>query len=198
MNETNLNAELLSAESRGRKHIPLAVFAVIVIHIALFLVLLIAAGCRARARARQNAPVTEMAAQQLPQAGQLVQEAAGGSETAAPPAQMAAASPISQKAEQVIASEPVIEKERVSAPGPQRTAQRALPSRPRADAEPAAGSIARTYVVQPGDTIGKIAKDHGVTVQSIKADNKLKKDVIYPGQKLRVNARKPARQMASI
>src|SRR5688572_28383161 len=52
MNETtNLNSELLSADARGRKHIPLAVFAVILIHIVLFLVLLIAAGCRAKARA---------------------------------------------------------------------------------------------------------------------------------------------------
>ena len=54
MSETDINSELLTADARGRKNIPFAVFAVIFIHIVLFVVLLIAAGCRAKARARRN------------------------------------------------------------------------------------------------------------------------------------------------
>src|SRR5688572_6122784 len=53
---TELNSELLSADARGRKHIPVAVFAVIAIHIFLFVVLLIAAGCRSSARAKAKVP----------------------------------------------------------------------------------------------------------------------------------------------
>src|SRR5262245_64511886 len=65
---TNLNTELLSADARGRKHIPFAVFAVILIHIVLFLVLLVAAGCRAKARAKRNLhSAPEMLAQKAPQ-----------------------------------------------------------------------------------------------------------------------------------
>lgn len=197
MNEMNINAELLAAGSRGRKHIPMAVFAVIVIHVALFLVLLIAAGCRAKAKAQLDAAGSPVAASQA-------QPQESPTHPALMPAgvEPAAATPAisSTTAEPVIASEPVVERERVSAPGPQRTAQRALPSRPRADGSPGptVGEVSRVYVVQAGDTIGKIAKDHGVTVQSIRQDNKLKKDVIFPGQKLRVNARKPSRQLASI
>ena len=63
MNETTLNSELLSADARGRKQIPVAVFAVIMIHVVLFVVLLIAAGCRSTARVKRNAtPAPEAAA----------------------------------------------------------------------------------------------------------------------------------------
>src|SRR5687768_10319157 len=53
---TELNSALLSADARGRKHIPVAVFAVILIHIVLFVVLLVAAGCRSSVRAKANRP----------------------------------------------------------------------------------------------------------------------------------------------
>jgi hypothetical protein len=210
MNETNINTELLAAESSGRKHIPLAVFAVIVIHVALFLVLLIAAGCRAKARAKQDASDAAVAAAQAPEAA---------SEAVHPelmPAGVELASaganevqqPISRAEEPAMATEPAIERERASAPGPQRAPQRALASRPRAESSPAAARNVsgagrragepRIYVVQPGDTVGKIAKEQGVTIQSIRTENKLKKDLIYPGQKLRLSPKQTPRQMAAI
>jgi hypothetical protein len=69
MNETTqLNSELLSADARGRKHIPVAVFAVIVIHIVLFMVLLIAAGCRSTARAKQSITPAPDSVEQQPSA----------------------------------------------------------------------------------------------------------------------------------
>ncbi len=43
------------------------------------------------------------------------------------------------------------------------------------------------YVVNPGDTLGKIAKKFNTTVALIKRANKLKSDKIYVGQKLKVN-----------
>jgi len=42
------------------------------------------------------------------------------------------------------------------------------------------------YEVQPGDSLGKIAKKHNTTVALLKKANGLKKDVIYPGMKLKV------------
>lgn len=179
MNQTDLNAELFAAESRGRKHIPLAVFAVIMIHVILFLVLLIAAGCRAKARARLNLE---------PAAETAVQAAPAQAESALRPDALAAVEPrnrISEPDESVIASEPIVEPERVSASGMRRTARRASPSGSRPEAE----TVVRTYVVQPGDTLGKIAKEHGATVRAIRTENQLKGDLIFPGQKLRVSTR---------
>lgn len=43
------------------------------------------------------------------------------------------------------------------------------------------------YIVQPGDTLGKIARRKGVSVGSLKATNKLKSDVLRIGQKLTLN-----------
>ena len=42
----------------------------------------------------------------------------------------------------------------------------------------------RYYIVKKGDYLGKIAKRYGTTVKKLKRVNKLKSDVIYPGQKL--------------
>ncbi len=42
------------------------------------------------------------------------------------------------------------------------------------------------YRVKPGDSLDKIAKDHGTTVDAIKRVNTLSKDTIYPGQKLEI------------
>lgn len=185
MNDTKLNAELFAGDSRGRKHIPMAVFAVILIHVVLFLVLLVAAGCRAKARARQNMLPTQVAA---------AQEASSESAALSAATTNLNNEPISLgRTEPVLATEPVIEPERVTAPGPERTARRASPSRPRAEALRAAGPA--IYVVRPGDTVGKIAKDHGMTIRALRSENRLKSDLIFPGQKLRVSA---PRQMASI
>ena len=45
---------------------------------------------------------------------------------------------------------------------------------------------AKIYIVQPGDSLWRIAKDNKTTVDKIKTANSLKSDVIKPGQKLRV------------
>ncbi|WP_428912248.1 glycosyl hydrolase family 18 protein [Niallia sp. Krafla_26] len=43
-----------------------------------------------------------------------------------------------------------------------------------------------TYIVQPGDTIWKIASRHAIRMETIIAQNRLKTNVIYPGQKLTI------------
>lgn len=59
-----------------------------------------------------------------------------------------------------------------------------LPASTREKKKPAPFS----YVVQPGDTVGKIAKKFKTSVQKIGADNKLKHpDKIFPGQRLSIN-----------
>lgn len=42
------------------------------------------------------------------------------------------------------------------------------------------------YRVKAGDSLEKIAKDHGTTIEAIKRENNLAKDLIYPGQKLHI------------
>lgn len=189
-NFTQINSELLAADARGRKHIPVAVFAVIMIHVVLFVFLLIAAGCRASTRAKANLPadnVEEMAQQTLN--APTAREAAP-----VPPAKLAAYSgsaPFSN--EPVVATEPVVEPETPStlAAIEQSAARPANSHRMRPPPVPAirkrtTSANAAVYVVQAGDTVGEIAKRHGTTVQAIKTANNLKNHLIHPGQKLRV------------
>lgn len=64
-----------------------------------------------------------------------------------------------------------------------------LPASAREKKKPAPFS----YVVQPGDTVGKIAKKFKTSVQKIGADNKLKQpDKIFPGQRLSINGSSPS------
>ena len=181
MNETtHINSELLSADSRGRKHIPVAVFAVIMIHIVLFVVLLIAAGCRSSARAKRNlTPAPETAKQQA-----ISQPAI------APVAALEAQTPAAET-ESVMATEPVVEPE----PAP-RIQQRQASQAPRPAAKPAfvrattrstRARDPKIYVVKTGDTLEKIAKNHGTTIQAVRTANKIKNDRIHPGQKLHLS-----------
>lgn len=203
MNETtNLNSELLSADARGRKHIPFAVFAVILIHVILFLVLLIAAGCRAKARARRNAqPAQELAAErrtvpgpvapaQPAVPGQTPATASANSQAIMTPVSTLPAPPAAS-GESVVATEPPAEKHATSS-GVRKAAQKTSPapgSRPTAGA-PHKPKMATIYVVKAGDTVEKIAKMHRTSVQAIKAENNLKDYLLRPGQQLRVSSQK--------
>lgn len=57
----------------------------------------------------------------------------------------------------------------------------------RVDSRSSAES-ASLYTVQPGDTLEKIAKRHRVTVSALKRVNRLDRDLIVIGQKLRIPA----------
>lgn len=180
MNQTTpLNSELLSADARGRKHIPVAVFAVIVIHVVLFLVLLIAAGCRSSARAKQSTPQPEATERNL----------------TPPPATRMAAHPTMEgtalPTETGLAAEPPnpAEEEPIVLPAPREVAQKNPSPRSTPAAKPAKANVsgnAKFYVVKAGDTVGEIAQSHGTTIQAIRTANKIKNDMIYPGQKLQL------------
>ena len=43
------------------------------------------------------------------------------------------------------------------------------------------------YIVKSGDTLEKIAKLHGTSIQAVRTANKMKKDMIFPGQKLQLH-----------
>lgn len=74
-----------------------------------------------------------------------------------------------------------------SAPTSQATPAPAKPSKPATPA-PAKPTAAATYTVQAGDTLGKIAKKHGVSVSAIVAASGLKNpNLIYPGQQLKLS-----------
>jgi LysM repeat protein len=51
---------------------------------------------------------------------------------------------------------------------------------------------ASTYAVKPGDTLTRIAKDHGTTVKAIRAANNMKTDRLHVGQKIKIPKGKPA------
>lgn len=203
MNETNLNTELLTAEAKGRKHIPFAVFAVILIHVVLFLVLLVAAGCRAKARAKREAATTTAQAEvQSPAQAQSIEANSAIATEAAPshsdefPAPLAAEQPAGAPAETVVATEPVIEQPVAQNNVTAQPNRRA--SRPRAQSQqPDRSSKARTvrtYTVKAGDNLGAIARKHGITVRELKEQNRLKSDLIRAGQELRVSSDKAAKR----
>lgn len=50
-------------------------------------------------------------------------------------------------------------------------------------------SKAGTYIVQPGDNLSTIAKEHGMTTQELKMMNQLTSDRIYPGQVLTIQGK---------
>jgi LysM repeat protein len=54
---------------------------------------------------------------------------------------------------------------------------------------PRGGGKTITYVVQPGDTLGKIAKRKGTSVSDLKENNRLKSDILRIGQKLTISVR---------
>jgi len=62
-------------------------------------------------------------------------------------------------------------------------------SAPVASATTAAGN---TYEVKAGDSLWKIAKNHGVTVSALKQANNLTKDMLHVGQKLVIPAKTQA------
>ena len=60
------------------------------------------------------------------------------------------------------------------------------PASGKAPAAAAAKDAPGTYVVKPGDVLGRIARQHGVKVADLKAANGLKSDKIVVGQKLKI------------
>jgi LysM repeat protein len=177
---TQLNSELLSADARGRKHIPVAVFAVIVIHIVLFMVLLIAAGCRSSVRAKQSITPSPEAFEQQPSA-----RPRGNPPPAIEHAQTTetpTAAETGVLAEAVSASEPTRSAELTKQPKQRTVADRPTATRPIAKVT----SSAKIYVVKSGDTLEKIARLHGTTIQAVRTVNRIKGDLIHPGQKLQL------------
>lgn len=182
MKENCMASPLVSEDSRGRKNIPLAVFAVIAVHVSLFLVLLVAAGCRAKTRATRHLessgagapaqPVAQLAAVPSP-----VQPATAA---AALPAPVALTPPLPSKPAGSLGAlgSPAATSVRAVVPVAVRTEPAA--SAARLEGRSGAG----VYVVRPGDTVEKIARRHGTTVRALQARNKLKGSIIRPGQKL--------------
>lgn len=170
MNHSSLNSELLSGEARTRKNVPIAVFAVIFIHIVLFVLLLIAAGCRARLKAQQEtAPDTGVAQEMVEPAAPVTTPEPGER----------------PDSDTVLASEPPMETESTSRPQAAVSAEETLGT--PEDEISAALNKDRIYIVKPGDSLWLIARRHGTTVKALKKVNNLKDDSLQTGQKLKVD-----------
>ncbi len=61
----------------------------------------------------------------------------------------------------------------------------------------AANGSEKTYSVKSGDTLMKIAKDHGVSVKALRSANSLKTDQIKVGQKLKIPSKATAATAAA-
>ena len=53
-------------------------------------------------------------------------------------------------------------------------------------AAPASSADGKTYKVQPGDTLSSIARDHGVTIEALRAANGMNSDTIQAGRELKI------------
>jgi len=62
-------------------------------------------------------------------------------------------------------------------------------AKPKKAAVPKAVTVGRSYRVQRGDTLSAIARRFGTTVGRLKAANRLRSDLIRPGQALRIPGR---------
>ncbi|HVK58244.1 MAG TPA: LysM peptidoglycan-binding domain-containing protein, partial [Candidatus Kapabacteria bacterium] len=156
-----------------------------------------AAGCRSSARAKRNVTPTLAVVEQTTSAASAAAAPLAASLTTPTPVAAAIEAPAQTPAiaasEPVTATEPVVQEERpatkaVTPVTPQVT-QKAQPVRPRAAktaTKPTITIAPKYYVVKSGDTLEKIAKRHGVTIQAVKTVNKIKTDVIHPGQKLQL------------
>ena len=179
MNQTHLNSELLSGEARTRKNVPVAVFAVIFIHIVLFVLLLVAAGCRARAKAAKEAQPDTGVAREMVEPTE---------------SQPARPEPVDEPASEMLyATEPALEEEA----SPEMAVNlRTVEESVGAEASEPAGTEADGAVyhtVKAGDSLWQIARKYGTTVKALKAINNLKDDSLKLGQKLRVDFSTPLR-----
>jgi len=82
------------------------------------------------------------------------------------------------------AAKPAAEAAKPVAPAPAPVAKPETAPKASEPAAPAAKETSSSYTVKKGDTLGKIANAHKVSVKDLKAWNKLKSNSIYPGQKL--------------
>lgn len=102
---------------------------------------------------------------------------------------LAAAVPVPALIQPLVVTEPPAEKvEKPAAPAPLHKAKSPSPAAQRPNAS--TPKKAKIYVVKAGDTVEKIAKMHGTSVQAIKAENNLKNQLLHPGQQLRVSSQK--------
>lgn len=158
--------EVLENEVRRRKQIPIAVFTVISLHVALFVALLSASGCKGGADGK-------LTSTQTPEA-----TAPKFDNTSVPPMVQPAPAPAPQYSEPV---HPAIEPQvATSAATGTRSAGRSTA------ANTVNGASGKVHVVKAGDNLNKIARSYGTTAKALKQVNNLKGDTIRVGQKLRV------------
>lgn len=177
MNEqTSLSPNLLQADARARKQIPIAVFAVIAIHVVLFLSLLGTSGCKQKASASdaEKFKTTEYNKAQ-PSAASTPATAANNETRAAAPEQLQ--------------TETVSELPNNVAP-PSKPAAPAAKSKgmKKGSEVMAEGGDSKTHVVRQGESLYKIAKLYNTTPKALKVSNNLKGDTIRVGQKLRISS----------
>jgi LysM repeat protein len=180
-----LGSPLHRAHPDNASKLFVTVFAVLAVHITLLAGLLIQ-GCK---REDRNASVPPNAPTNFQESAQaLARPPAAAEEPLRPSAQtnppLATPAPAVTRVEPGV---PVASMEpsaatNVTAVAPQANAPTTTPP-PAVEGE----SPSTVYVVKSGDTLTRIAKTHGTTVQAIRTANGLKTDRIVVGQKLKIS-----------
>lgn len=189
----NLDTQFMANDYKSRRHIPIAVFTVASIHVTLFLGILLAGGCKKNAEV-QRSPGEQMAWSELIEKSQAGEKA------------LAAEAPVedSDKASVLTlgyqpgnqSNERSVMTVGIGGPGSKLTPTRPDPdpvptprtnaTSPAAKSTPPPSGSGAVHTVQKGDSLFKIAKQYGTTPDAVKKSNKLKSDVIHPGQKLNI------------
>ena len=210
---------LLEQKNTGRSRVKLAFFCVVGVHVAALMVALLSQGCRRESPPSQSetSPLpTNDVTSLLPV--DTNQAPANVASNAAPVTELATVPPpptsaqeyviqkgdsfytiarkfnVSQKAVQE--ANPGVDPlklqvgKKIVIPPPAPAGSVALPHGVTAPLVPESGD--QPYVVKSGDTLGKIAKDHGTTVKAIQAANNLSDTRIKVGQKLKLPAKSVA------
>jgi LysM repeat protein len=205
----------LEQKNKSRSRVKIAFFCVVGVHVAAILVALLAQGCKREPTPSVDGgqPVVPEMGTNLPA---LDTNQPGVSDVASnPPAQPPPPEPVPVPAPVPAAQEYVVQKgdtfytigkkfnasiKAIQAANPTvnptklRIGQKLVIPSPVAattatsapGVAPALDSGEQLYVVKPGDSLTKIAKDHGTTVNALRKANKLTTDKIKVGDKLKI------------
>jgi LysM repeat protein len=167
--------DLFQTDPRARKQIPIAVFTVIAIHILLFLVLLVSAGCKPKGQANVSDSENPKNLEN--------KKARSTASTAPTPAPVQKPDELQCEPLPVSSTAPLPAARSLKANSGPKQGNVMAYSAPK---DTGAAADRRIHIVQPGESLSKIARAYNTTPQALRTSNNLRSDVIRVGQKLKI------------